>query len=46
MKDAFKIIAMALTIKIVNQIFHLINLETALATGFGLEFHNSATFWT
>lgn len=46
MKDAFKIIAMALTIKIVNQIFHLINLETALTTGFCLEFYNSTTFRT
>ena len=34
------------SIGIINQNFHLINFKSALATGFGLEFHNSATFRT
>lgn len=46
MVDAFKMVVMALTIKIIAHIFHLINLETALATGFGLEFYNSSAFRT
>lgn len=34
------------TIKIINQIFNLINLKSALGTGFILEFHNSFTLGT
>ena len=45
-KDNFKLMVVTLTIKIINQQFHLINFKSALTAGFCLEFHNSSTLRT